>query len=108
MQSQGRAAGAWGDFQDFHSGVSGLSPSENIQDFSTNNAQERNEEAFAGTGQQKKPRKTTSWEALLIGTDVFFNLLFERTLIKVPAKAPWNSLASGSSEALFQNFQILC
>lgn len=39
VQSQGRAAGAWGDFQDFHSGVSVLSPSENIQDFSTDNTQ---------------------------------------------------------------------
>lgn len=65
----------WGDFQDFHYEVLGLS--ENIQDFSTDSAQECNEEDFAGTGLQKNLSKTTSWVELLIRTNLFFFFLKE-------------------------------
>lgn len=53
----------------------------------------------------ENPSKTTSWEEFLLRKDLFF--VFERTLITVAAKAHWNSLASGSSEAPFHSFQIL-
>lgn len=70
----------WRDFQDFNNGVLGLS--ENIQDFSTDNAQECNEEAFAGMGQQKNLSKTTSWGELLIRTNLFFIFSFWENIDK--------------------------